>query len=691
LPAEPPQRDTRNLTQTHPLSMNPFKKQKDTTSAEQPHLSQLDELFKKVKETTVPDSVRKSIVKELNRLEKMEPTVAEYGIGINYIDFILELPWEKMSEENLDLEKAEEILDAEHMGLVHVKERIIEHLATSIMCKSKPLKILVVDDEPIALDNIAHVLKKENYETAVAPNGQVALELFREQVFDLVVTDLKMGKISGIDLLEEVKKISPNTEFIITTGYATVETAVDALKKGAAHYLPKPLKLDTLRQTVREIGLRKSNVHVGRGSVLCFAGPPGTGKTSVGRSIASAFGREFISLSMAGLVDESELRGHRRTYVGAMPGRIMAELHRCGVKNPVIMLDEIDKIGQDFRGDPAAVMLEILDPHQNARFLDYYVDMPFDLSQVMFITTANDIEKLPGPLRDRMEIIPFSSYTVGEKRAIARDYLIPRQLASHGLGAGDLVFDDDSLERLIRGYTREAGIRNLERETANICRKMGRLFLKKAVSFPKAIDPRTIEELLGPPKYTETAADRSVTPGIVTGLVWTEVGGQIIQVETAMMEGSQNLIMTGSLGEVLKESAQTALSYIRSRAASLNLDPRFFEGRDIHVHIPAGSVPKDGPSAGITIALALVSLVSGRPVRNDTAMTGELTLSGRLLPVSGLREKILAAQQAGITRVILPRRNESMVQSLDPEVREAAEIILAETVEEVMLQALAEG
>ncbi|MFH2129621.1 MAG: S16 family serine protease [bacterium] len=668
--------------------MNIFKKTKEHPAAEQTETNPLDELYQKVKETLLPDHARENLIKELGRLEKMEPTVAEYGIGINYIDFMLTLPWEKMSDENLDLERAEATLDAEHMGLAHVKERVIEHLATNIMCNSKPFKILVVDDEPIALENIEYVLKKERYDVSIASNGEEALDLFEQQLFDLVVTDLKMGNISGIELLERVKQISPHTRFIITTGYATVETAVDALKKGATHYLPKPLKLDTLRQTVKEILNQKQNVHQGRGSVLCFAGPPGIGKTSVGRSIAHAFGREFVCLSMAGLNDEAELRGHRRTYVGAMPGRIMSELQRCGVKNPVFMLDEIDKIGQDFRGDPASVLLEVLDPQQNHHFLDYYVDIPFDLSQVMFITTANAVERLPGPLLDRMEIIPFSSYTMGEKKSIARDYLIPRQIEAHGLNKADLVFTEKGLESLIQGYTREAGLRSLEREVAHICRKMGRIILKKEVTLPKTIDTDEVTALLGPPKFVAETRELRVKPGVTTGLVWTEVGGQIIHVETARMKGSQNLIMTGSLGEILKESAQTALSFIRSNAEQLGLDPDFFNGHDIHIHIPAGSVPKDGPSAGITIAIALISLLSGKPARNDTALSGELTLSGQLLPVSGLREKILAAQQAGIRRVILPLKNEGTIQVLDREVREAAEIILADTVERVVEQSL---
>jgi ATP-dependent Lon protease len=644
----------------------------------------LHKLYQDIEDASLPEYALKAAQNELERLEKTDPSVAEYSVGLNYLNFVLSLPWNKAADDNLDLDKAEQILDAEHHGLTQVKERVLEHLAANIMRRSKPAKILVVDDEPIALENLAYTLKKEKYEVSTAVNGKEALDRCTESTFDLVVTDLKMQQMDGIQLLELVRKKSPSTAFIITTGYATVETAVDALKKGAAHYLPKPVKLETLKQTVSKLLSERREFQLSPGSVLCFAGPPGIGKTSVGRSIANAFNRKFICLSMAGLRDEAELRGHRRTYVGAMPGRILSEIQKSGDKNPVFMLDELDKIGQDFRGDPASVLLEVLDPKQNNQFLDYYLDMPFDLSQIMFVTTANLVEKLPAPLLDRMEIIPFSSYTMGEKRKIAQEYLIPRQLETHGLNRTDLTFTEKSLDTIIQGYTREAGLRNLDREIASICRKMDRLIFKKEVQIPTDIDKKSVESLLGPPPFSNQTHVVNDRPGVTTGLVWTEFGGQIIFIETAIMRGNRNLIMTGSLGEVLKESAQTALSFIRSSADQFGIDPDFFTGCDVHVHIPAGSIPKDGPSAGVTIAVALISLLTNRPSKGEIAMSGELTLSGQILPVSGLREKVLAAQQAGITTVVLPKRNESGIKALDEEVRQAANIVLAESVESIV-------
>ncbi|MBU2513398.1 response regulator [bacterium] len=668
--------------------MGLFKKNIEEEPATEKEPGYLQDLYKELDQTFLPDHAQKAVRRELERLEKTDPSIAEFSVGANYIKFVLSLPWGKMSEDNLDLERAERILNAEHLGLSQVKERILDHLATSIMCQSRTYQILVVDDEPIALENLAHTLKKESYNVFTASNGQEALDLFESTPFDLVVTDLKMQKMNGIQLLENVRNISPETKFIITTGYATVESAVDALKKGAAHYLPKPVKLETLRQTARELLDQKRRYQVPRGSVLCFSGPPGIGKTSVGRSIANAFGRSFICLSMAALRDEAELRGHRRTYVGALPGRILSEIQKAGVKNPVLMLDEIDKIGQDFRGDPASVLLEVLDPKQNSRFLDYYLDIPFDLSQLMFITTANSVEKLPSPLLDRMEIIPFSSYTMGEKRQIAQNYLIPRQLEAHGLNKNDLMFSEQALDSMIMGYTREAGLRNLEREVAQICRKIDRLIFQKKETVPKKIEKNDIDQLLGPPRFTFETRTVNVRPGVATGLVWTEFGGQIIFIETAIMKGNQNLIMTGSLGEILKESAQTALSFVRSSAEQFGINPDFFNGHDIHIHIPAGSIPKDGPSAGITIAVALLSLLTKRPAKSEVAMSGELTLSGELLPVSGLREKVLAAQQAGLKTVIFPLKNERDIKALSSEVRDAATIISAESIAAVVELAL---
>ena len=666
-----------------------FKKEKDQgPEVADDQARKLEEYYTKAKEADLPKQVFETVNRELSKLENIEPSIAEYSVGLNYIGLILSLPWKKLTEDKLDLSAAERILEAEHMGLHHVKERVLEHLATAIKCQAKPYKILVVDDEPIALENLSYSLKKEGYIVSKATNGKEALDLFDTEVFDLVVTDLKMQKMSGVELLEAVRSRSTQTKFIITTGYATVESAVDALKKGAAHYLPKPVKLDTLKKTVRELVSQNCEFHKTRGSVLCFAGPPGIGKTSVGRSIANAFGRNFICLSMAGLRDEAELRGHRRTYVGAMPGRILSEIQKAESRNPVFMLDELDKIGQDFRGDPASVLLEVLDPAQNHRFLDYYLDIPFDLSEVMFITTANNIDKLPSPLLDRMEIIQFSSYTLSEKRKIARHYLIPRQLKAHGLESTDLNFTEEALTKVIFEYTREAGLRNLDREIASICRKTDRLLLQKQMTLPAEIDQHNIEELLGAPKFNNRKRGIENIPGVTTGLVWTEFGGQTIFIETAIMKGNRNLVLTGSLGEVLKESAQTALSYVRSTAAHYGIDEDFFAGNDIHIHIPAGAIPKDGPSAGITIAVALISLLTRKPCRRDVAMSGEVTLSGCVLPVSGIREKILAAQQDGIKTIFFPRSNESDYESLEPEVKEAVQIVFTDSIQDVIEQIL---
>jgi ATP-dependent Lon protease len=538
-----------------------------------------------------------------------------------------------------------------------------------------------VDDEEIARTNLEYILRKEGHQVTTAANGLEALDKVKAQEFDVVLTDLKMEKMDGIQLLESVKQIAPHTEIVMVTGYATVSSAVDALKKGAAHYLSKPIKLDELRATVREIIDRKRHVQMNRGPVLCFAGPPGTGKTSIGQAIAEALERKFVRLSLAGLRDEAELRGHRRTYVGAMPGRIINELKRLEVKNPVFMLDEIDKIGQDFRGDPASVLLEILDPQQNPNFVDHYVDVPFDLSGVMFITTANVVENLPAPLLDRLEVIYFPGYTEHEKIQIARNYLIPRQLREHALGHLGIEFTEAAMAKIIRGYTREAGLRNLEREIAMICRKLARICVQSKGTCTLTVDDELVEKFLGPRKFSHEVAEAGNQVGVTTGLVWTEFGGEIIFVEATRMRGHKQLILTGSLGTVLQESAQTALSYIRSHAEAFGLDPDFFTDSDIHIHLPSGAIPKEGPSAGVTIALALLSLLTGRPARRDVALSGELTLSGRILPVSGVREKVLAAQRAGVTAVVFPKANEVDIINLEDQVKEGLEIILADQIE----------
>ena len=647
--------------------------------------TELSELRSAVSAVKLPESVSLIASKELDRLEKMDPSIPEYSMGTGYLEFVLSLPWLNFTDDNLDIVRAERILEAQHFGLKHVKERILEFLAVKTLCNLSDFHILVVDDEEIARTNLEYVLRKEGYKVATAANGLEALNILKQKEFELILTDLKMEKMDGIQLLESVKQIAPNTEIVMITGFATVNSAVDALKKGAAHYLPKPIDLEDLRSTVRQIQEKKRYAQMTRSPILCFSGPPGTGKTSIGRSIAEALGRKFVRISCAGLRDEAELRGHRRTYVGSMPGRIMTEIKRLAVKNPVFMLDEIDKIGQDFRGDPASVLLEILDPEQNSRFLDHYLDVPFDLSSVMFIATANIVERLPGPLLDRLEVIHFPGYTEKEKCSISREYLIPRQLREHGLQNREVEFLDDSIKAIIRNHTLEAGLRNLEREIATVCRKLARICLQSVKEWSSVqVDESLVERLLGPRKYTHEIAESGHRLGVTTGLVWSEFGGEIISIEATLMQGGQQLLLTGSLGEIIRESAQTALSYLRSHAAEFALAPDFFSGNDIHIHIPSGSVPKDGPSAGITIALALISLLTKRPARRDVALSGELTLSGMILPVSGIREKVLAAQRAGVRKIIFPDRNRVDIENLEPDVKEGIELILTTDISSIL-------
>ncbi|OQY06556.1 MAG: endopeptidase La [Desulfobacteraceae bacterium 4572_123] len=492
---------------------------------------EIEEYRKKIEAADLPEEARKEADRELDRLARMHPSSAEYTVASTYLDWITSLPWHTGTPDNLDIKKAEKILNEDHFGLDKAKRRVIEYLA--------------------------------------------------------------------------VRKLKPES----------------------------------------------------KGPILCFAGPPGTGKTSLGRSIARALGRKFYRISLGGVRDEAEIRGHRRTYVGALPGRIIQGIRRSGSNNPVFMLDEIDKVGSDFRGDPSSALLEVLDPEQNFSFADHYLDVAFDLSQVMFITTANILDTIPPALRDRMEVLQLLGYTPDEKIRIANHFLIPRQRKAHGLKSDQISLTRGAVKLIISGYTREAGLRNLEREIAAICRGAAtKIAMEEAAAV--VVKVNDVHKYLGPVRITSEAKTRVSTPGVVMGLAWTPAGGELLFIEATAMKGKKGLTMTGQLGDVMKESATTALSFIRSHAADLKIDEDFFENLDIHIHVPAGAIPKDGPSAGVTMLTALVSLLTAKTVIKDLAMTGEITLRGQVLPVGGVKEKVLAAHRAGIKTLILPKWNE---------------------------------
>ena len=447
--------------------------------------------------------------------------------------------------------------------------------------------------------------------------------------------------------------------------------------------------LDKAKERILEyLAVRKLNPGV-KGPILCFVGPPGVGKTSLARSIAQSLGRKFVRVSLGGMRDEAEIRGHRRTYIGALPGQIIQGLRRAETRNPVFILDEIDKLGSDFRGDPASALLEVLDPEQNTTFRDHYLDVPFDLSEVLFITTANVLDPIPPALRDRMEVLEIPGYTEEEKLAIARGHLVGKQVPNHGLTSRQVVFTDAGLRAIIRGYTRESGVRNLEREIGSVCRKVARRRADGDTAKVK-VTPQQVHEFLGAPKFLdEEVADRTKRPGVAIGLAWTPVGGDVLFIEASRMSGGASLTLTGQLGDVMKESARAALSWVRAHAAQWSIDPDFFKSSEVHLHVPSGAIPKDGPSAGVTMATALVSELTRRPVRGDVAMTGEITLSGKVLPVGGIKEKVLAAKRLGIREIILPRQNEKNVnEDLGPELRKGLTLHLVSTIDEVLLLAL---
>jgi ATP-dependent Lon protease len=511
-----------------------------------PNAIEINSLRDQIEKNQLPEEAKKVALKELERLQQIPPAVAEYTVSRNYLDWLVNLPWAKSTEDKLDLATAERILNEQHYGLTKVKNRLLEF---------------------IAVIKLRHKLK---------------------------------------------------------------------------------------------------------GPLLCLVGPPGVGKTSLGQSIADALGRKFARIALGGMRDEAEIRGHRRTYVGALPGRILQSLRRVESNNPVILLDEIDKVGSDFRGDPAAALLEVLDPQQNRTFTDHYLDLPFDLSRVLFVTTANWLDPIHPALRDRLEVLDLPSYTALEKLQIAKRYLVPRQLDEHGLSPRRVHFPDGTLRRVIENYTREAGVRQLEREIASLTRKAARQVLSRGRSSAKErclIKPSQLAEYLGPPRFVSETAETITENGIAIGLAWTPVGGDILFIEATRMPGKGSLILTGSLGEVMKESAQTALSYLRSQASALGLDLTDYEKSDLHIHVPAGATPKDGPSAGLTITVALASLLMKRQVRSDVAMTGEISLRGRVLPVGGVKEKVLAASRSGIKQVLLPEENRKDWGEVPPEVQ----------------------
>jgi ATP-dependent Lon protease len=647
---------------------------------------QLGLLKQQIIRTDLPEYVATQAESELAKLEKIDSISAEYTIGLNYIETLLAIPWFTLTSDNLDIARAESVFAQHHYGLEEVKDRILDFLAAKTLRSLAKPRMLIVDDESIAQTNIGYFFNKQGFTVEMAGNGKEALEIMSaEPSFDIVLTDLKMDQMDGMELLDHLSAIAPDTDVVMITGYATIPSAVDALRRGATHYLAKPVDLGELKNTVNDVLKVRKRLDLAKGPVLCFTGPPGTGKTSIGRAIAKVIGRKFVRIPMGGLKDEAEIRGHRRTYVGAMPGRMVTEIKRIGILNPCVMLDEIDKVGQDFRGDPASVLLEVLDPEQNATFIDHYLEIPIDLSKVMFITTANEPERLPQPLLDRMEIVEFSGYSVNEKKVIATGHLLPDQINENGLLGCKPEFSDKVLEKIITDYTQEAGIRGLNRELGKICRKVARMTLEqRGRAKPIVLDESDIQRFLGPARFRREAAEGANTVGVVTALVWTMYGGEIMFIETRKMPGSSQLILTGSMGEILRESAQTALSYIRSNAEALQIDSDFFEKTDLHIHLPAGAVPKDGPSAGAAICLALISLITGRLARRTVAITGELSLTGQILPVGGIREKLLAAVRAGVTKLLVPAKNIEDVDSMSSDTKGMLSIVPIDSIDEAI-------
>jgi len=653
-------------------------------AAEEDQDQTIPSLRRRLAAARLPPDAEMVAERELDILSRTGAAAAEYAIGLTYLEYLAALPWHRSTEDNLDLTRAERILEEHHYGLGQVKDRILEHLAIKALRLRRRSRVLAVDDDEAARRNLVLALAREGCEVVTAASAREALEHLEAREFDVLLTDLRLGQSDGMELLERARARWPDTRVVVITGYASIPSAVEAVKKGAFQYLAKPFAIEELRSIVRRALDGRALLKGTKGSVLCFAGPPGTGKTSVGRAVAQALGRSFSRISLGGIRDEADIRGHRRTYAGARPGRVIEEIRRVDSANPVLMLDELDKIGREVKGDPAAALLEVLDPEQNRAFLDHYLDVPFDLSGVLFIVTVNLTDAVPEALLDRLEVIEFPGYTEEEKAQIAARFLCPKQLREKGLSSDQVSFTPEALGTIIREYTREAGIRSLERRIATVCRKIARESLGAGAKSTVEVTPELVAHWLGRRPNRREVMDGEDRVGVATGLVRTEGGGEIIFVETAKMPGTKELIITGSLGEVMRESVQAALSYLRSNAASAGIAPDFFERHDLHIHIPRGAVPKDGPSAGITVLAALASLLTGRAARRDVASTGEITLTGRILPVGGVREKVLAARRAGLAAVVIPAANREEIDELDEETRRGVEIHLAATVPDAL-------
>ncbi|AKU92016.1 ATP-dependent protease La [Vulgatibacter incomptus] len=653
------------------------------------------QLRKKIEEAGLNEEAKREADRELSRLEGIPEVSPEHGMIRTWLEWIAAMPWKKTTGGPIDLDEARMILDRDHYDLDKIKERLVDYLAVKKLrderrVGAEPSTAREKGGEPSGKPT-GKPAEKPAGKPVGKPNGTTGTVIATGAPTEGAEAAVERAAKAAMEAAKESAKGSAKEEAKAAAKEAE-EKAEKKAAKEAGEEAPsdekpgkKPAKGPEKKEGFVPTALQRP---LRREPILCFVGPPGTGKTSLGQSIARALGRKFVHASLGGIHDEAEIRGHRRTYIGALPGRIVQSLRRVGVSDPVFMLDEVDKLSASFQGDPSAALLEVLDPDQNSEFVDTYLGVPVNLSRVLFICTANTTEPIPPALLDRMEVLRLAGYTEEEKVQIAVRHLLPLELRSNGLDAEEVELDDDVLRKVIREYTREAGVRNLERELATILRKSARR-IGEGKPTPIAVLPDELHDFLGPRRFFDELAERVDRPGVATGLSWTPAGGQTLFVEATMMPGrKEKLILTGKLGSVLKESAQAALSWLRSNATRLGIEPDIFLRRIVHVHVPSGAIAKDGPSAGVAILAALVSLVSGVALRPDVAMTGEITLRGKVLPVGGIRDKVLAAHRAGIPVVILPRRSEGALEELPKEVRDDMHIVLVDTVDEVLAEAL---